>query len=80
MVAVRINPVTCVGDAAPPVHVRYSSYGVPTSYPKGDYDLDGDVDASDTTALGNFIAGAGGWNLDFNRDGNTDADRHHRLP
>jgi len=55
-------------------YVRYSSYGVPTSYPKGDYDLDGDVDASDTTALGNFIAGAGGWNLDFNRDGNTDGD------
>jgi len=55
-------------------YVRYSSYGVATSYPKGDYDLDGDVDASDTTALQNFIGGAGGWNLDFNRDGNTDSD------
>jgi len=55
-------------------YVRYSSYGVATSYPKGDYDLDGDVDSADTTALGNFIAGAGGWNLDFNRDGNTDGD------
>lgn len=55
-------------------YVRYSSYGVATSYPKGDYDLDGDVDSADTTALSNFIAGAGGWNLDFNRDGNTDGD------
>jgi hypothetical protein len=55
-------------------HVRYSSYGVPRSYPKGDYDLDGDVDAADTTALSNFIAGSGGWNLDFNRDGNVDGD------
>jgi RHS repeat-associated protein len=55
-------------------HVRYSSYGVPRSYPTGDYDLDGDVDAADTTALSNFIAGSGGWNLDFNRDGNVDGD------
>jgi RHS repeat-associated protein len=54
--------------------VRYSSYGVPRSYPTGDYDLDGDVDAADTTALSNFIAGSGGWNLDFNRDGNVDGD------
>jgi len=55
-------------------YVRYSSYGVATSYPKGDYDLDGDVDAADTTALQTFISGSGGWNLDFNRDGNTDGD------
>jgi RHS repeat-associated protein len=32
------------------------------------------VDAADTTALSNFIAGSGGWNLDFNRDGNVDGD------
>ena len=53
---------------------RYSPYGVPTSFPRGDYDLDGDVDGADTTALGNFIAGGSyGWNLDFNGDGNVDS-------
>ena len=60
--------------------IRYSPYGVPTSFPRGDYDLDGDVDAADTTALGNFIAGGSyGWNLDFNGDGvadSNDTDEH----
>ena len=60
--------------------IRSSPYGVPTSFPRGDYDLDGDVDAADTTALGNFIAGGSyGWNLDFNGDGvadSNDTDEH----
>jgi RHS repeat-associated protein len=62
------------GQVMPPEYARGGRCGEPTSYPKGDYDLDGDVDWSDTTALSNFISGGGGWNLDFNRDGNADSD------
>lgn len=48
--------------------VKYSSYGVPHSIPKGDYDIDGDVDAADTVALEEMVGGAGGWAADFNHD------------
>jgi len=53
--------------------VRYSSYGVAYSVPKGDYDADGDVDTSDTTELIAMIAGADGWWKDFNIDGSEDS-------
>ncbi len=75
----RADVVALVGTDADVLEwIIYSSYGVPHSIPKGDYDLDGaphiNVDAADTTALDLMISGAGGWNLDFNRDGNLDQD------
>lgn len=53
---------------------RYSSYGVPFGSPCGDYDGDGDTDASDQTAIAGIIAVSGySVRADLDLDGDVDA-------
>jgi RHS repeat-associated protein len=56
--------------------IKYSAYGVPTSYALADFDRDGDIDAADETAFYAAVGGSGTGNpdVDFDGDSGTDFD------
>ena len=72
----RADVVAIVTSAGKLVErARYSSYGIPTAFPAGDTDCDGDWDASDSTDIGlNYTPGSAyAVRRDTDLDGDVDA-------
>jgi RHS repeat-associated protein len=62
-------------DDQPIEWIKYSAYGVPTSYALADFDRDGDIDAADDTAFYAAVGGGpGNPDVDFDGDSGTDYD------
>ncbi|HEX2837179.1 MAG TPA: RHS repeat-associated core domain-containing protein, partial [Phycisphaerales bacterium] len=63
---------TTIDNGDPYEYVRYSPYGVPTSYPAADANRDGTTNATDTTDMLTVLSGGGAavvCHIDLNKDG-----------
>jgi RHS repeat-associated protein len=66
----RADVSVIVGTDGTPIEwIKYSAYGVPSSFALGDFDLSGKIDSGDDTAYK-----SGSYRTDMNFDGDTDKD------
>jgi RHS repeat-associated protein len=73
----RADVSVIVSSGGQPIEwIKYSAYGVPSSYALGDHDLDGDIDSADDTSYQAAIgsSGPGKRDLDFDGDEAQSAD------
>jgi RHS repeat-associated protein len=74
----RADLVALVSDSGAFVEGdRYASYGTPFLITAGDFDYDGDVDSSDTTAINNMIGISYNVRADLDLDGDVDGNDYN---